>query len=78
MQIETRERNLNKDTSPVFFHYGEGDFYRIRLGRWRRFVRIINFLARCSNDQPSFYQDTRASSSQMNSGGKRPCQAIIL
>ncbi len=78
MQIETPERNLNKDIRPVFFHYGEGDFYRIRLGRWHRFVRIISFIARRRNNQPSFYQDTLASLNQVNSGGKRSCQAIIL
>ncbi len=78
MQIETRESNINEDVSPVFFHYGEGDFYRIRLGRWHRFVRIIRFIAHLRNDQPSFYPDTRALLSQVNRGGKRSCQVIIL
>ena len=78
MQIETQERNLNKNITPVFFHYGEGDYYRIRLGRWHRFVHTISCLARGRNDQPPFYQDARSSLSQVSSRGKRSCQTIIL
>lgn len=77
MQIGTREMNLNKDTPPIVFHYGEGDFYRIRLGRWHRFVRILSILTHRRNDQSSFYQNTGAALSQVKDGEKRSCQAII-
>lgn len=78
MQIETAVINSNKDTPLIVFQYGEGDFYRIRLGRWHRFVRMLSIVARRRNDQSSFYQNKGVTLSQGKDGGKRSCQAIIL
>jgi hypothetical protein len=78
MQLKTTGINSRKDIPLIVFNYGEGDFYRIRLGRWHRFVRMLSIIAHRRNDQSSFFRNAGAALSQVKDGGKRSCQAIIL